>query len=315
MHFPSTYNYTSFDAAFPPTASTFASATQPTDVGTAARAPRSYTRAGRTVRTLAVLCTSFGVVFGALYTVITWPLVPQEASYYLSQLSAPTEQTASAAGESTAATVSYTAPDPASTVDTDHDGIKDSVEVRYYGTDPRKADSDGDGYSDLTEIVNGYSPLKASDYQQWIADHSAATIRIPKINVKAPVVWNQDLSKIYDDLKRGAVHYRGTANPGEAGNNVIVAHSSSYVWDSNQFGTLFALLDKLKPGDKVYLDYVGTTYTYVVEGTSITKPTDTQMFAPSGEQRLTLGSCWPAGTNEKRIFVVAKLTGTAAITR
>lgn len=270
---------------------------------------------GRIVRSIGVLVCSFGLVFGVLYTIVTWPLLPQQANYYLSQLNAPPQDVAAASSVSdvtnTVATLDLSG--GKSGVDTDGDGIPDTTEVRYYGTDPHKADTDADGYSDLTEVTNGFSPLKAADYQHWIAERTSAVIRIPKIQVNAPVVWNEDLARIYEDLKSGAVHYRATANPGDAGNSVLIGHSSTYVWDQNKYGTLFALLDKLKAGDKVYVDYVNTTYTYVVTGTDITDPTDTRHFAPSGEPIVTLVSCWPAGQNGKRIFVTAKLVTTAPV--
>jgi L,D-transpeptidase catalytic domain/Bacterial TSP3 repeat len=44
-------------------------------------------------------------------------------------------------------------------VDTDHDGIPDVWETQVFHTDPDNADTDGDGYSDLVEIENGYDPL------------------------------------------------------------------------------------------------------------------------------------------------------------
>lgn len=42
--------------------------------------------------------------------------------------------------------------------DADADTIPDVEESRY-GTDPKKADTDGDGFSDADEIKNGYNPL------------------------------------------------------------------------------------------------------------------------------------------------------------
>ncbi|HBR80554.1 MAG: putative calcium-binding acidic-repeat protein [Candidatus Uhrbacteria bacterium GW2011_GWE2_45_35] len=43
--------------------------------------------------------------------------------------------------------------------DFDADGLSDLVEYRTYGTDPTNPDSDGDGYSDGTEVNGGYNPL------------------------------------------------------------------------------------------------------------------------------------------------------------
>ncbi|MDD4902118.1 MAG: trypsin-like peptidase domain-containing protein [Patescibacteria group bacterium] len=43
-------------------------------------------------------------------------------------------------------------------VDSDHDGLSDAQEAQL-GTDPRNPDTDGDGYLDGSEVVNGYNPL------------------------------------------------------------------------------------------------------------------------------------------------------------
>jgi hypothetical protein len=48
--------------------------------------------------------------------------------------------------------------DPAK-ADTDGDGLSDGDEVKKFRTDPLKADTDGDGYTDAQEIGNGYNPL------------------------------------------------------------------------------------------------------------------------------------------------------------
>jgi hypothetical protein len=44
-------------------------------------------------------------------------------------------------------------------LDSDSDGLSDADEYRIYKTDPSKADTDGDGYNDGSEIKNGYNPL------------------------------------------------------------------------------------------------------------------------------------------------------------
>lgn len=45
-------------------------------------------------------------------------------------------------------------------MDSDSDGVPDQDE-KVFGTDPNKADTDGDGYSDWIELNSGYSPLVA----------------------------------------------------------------------------------------------------------------------------------------------------------
>ena len=43
-------------------------------------------------------------------------------------------------------------------LDSDHDGLPDIWEVQIFHTDPFKADSDGDGFSDGTEVRYGFDP-------------------------------------------------------------------------------------------------------------------------------------------------------------
>jgi len=49
-------------------------------------------------------------------------------------------------------------------VDSDLDGLTDEGEKQIYGTDPRKADSDADGYLDGAEILSGTDPGEESSY-------------------------------------------------------------------------------------------------------------------------------------------------------
>jgi uncharacterized protein (TIGR02145 family) len=55
-------------------------------------------------------------------------------------------------------------------LDTDQDGLPDYLE-KIVGTNPNKTDTDGDGYSDLAEIKNGYDPLANQKYsvEAWAA--------------------------------------------------------------------------------------------------------------------------------------------------
>lgn len=46
------------------------------------------------------------------------------------------------------------------TADADDDGLGDEQE-NFYGSDPHKADTDGDGYKDGDEVKNGYDPIVA----------------------------------------------------------------------------------------------------------------------------------------------------------
>lgn len=58
--------------------------------------------------------------------------------------------------------------------DTDQDGLSNDEEKLYH-TDPNKADTDGDGYSDGTEIKSGYDPLKPAPGDRIMVDKDTSS--------------------------------------------------------------------------------------------------------------------------------------------
>jgi len=55
--------------------------------------------------------------------------------------------------------------------DTDNDAVPDKDELEIYHTDINNPDTDGDGYSDWLELVNGYSPLDAAKIKLEDSDY------------------------------------------------------------------------------------------------------------------------------------------------
>ncbi len=285
---------------------------------------------GITLKSLGVMFASFVGVFALTFTAVTWPMVPQQASYLVKNFFENNDQQAYASlkkvvfDETTDSDgdgftdieeleAGYDPYDANPTkLDSDGDGIKDEVEQSFYGTDPFNPDTDNDGYNDLNEIVNGFSPLQPADFDKWVEARTNATLIIPSIDLELPVVWNEDLDNILEDLEKGVVKYNGTANPGE-GNTAIVAHSSDYVWNDNKYASAFALIDRVKEGDPIYVDYAGTRYVYAAEYQKVTDPHDTSFFAQTAENSLTLGTCWPIGFSWNRLYLRASLIKTEAI--
>ena len=54
--------------------------------------------------------------------------------------------------------INYLSEETTAAQDTDGDQLFDVDELRFFGTDPNKADSDDDGYDDREELVKGYNP-------------------------------------------------------------------------------------------------------------------------------------------------------------
>ena len=73
-----------------------------------------------------------------------------------------------------------------SSVDIDSDGLTD-VEEGLYGTDFALSDTDGDGYSDGSEVLNGYDP--ASPNRSLVASGRFTTYQSNQFSIAYPAEW------------------------------------------------------------------------------------------------------------------------------
>lgn len=144
----------------------------------------------------------------------------------------------------------------------------------------------------LRHLVTAITPLPAPTP----GPEHAVRIRIPSINVDAPVVEGDD----WEALKRGAGHHIGSANPGQRGNCIISAHNDIY-------GEIFRNLDEIELGDPVLVYTASQVYPYVVTQKRIIEPTDVSVMQPTSSPVLTLISCYPYGIDTHRIVVIAEL--------
>ena len=191
--------------------------------------------------------------------------------------------------------------------DPDKDGLPNYLEY-VYGTDPLNADTDGDKFTDKQEITNGYDPDAPGDAKP------AVEITISKINVTAPMVWSisEDETSMLKDLENGVNHYLKTASLGQNGNAVISGHSSNYIWAKGDYNHIFKDLDNLEKGNIIVIKTIQKNgrvivYQYKVTEKFTTTPDDEKIFANTNEPTLTLTTCWPIGTNLKRLIVKAEL--------
>ena len=132
-------------------------------------------------------------------------------------------------------------------------------------------------------------------------------IIIPKIYVEGPIIWDVKFDEIHANLNQGVVQYNESAKPGQIGNVFIVGHSSDFIWSKGKYKNIFALLPKLVNGDQIQILYNNKNYTYQVSETKIVSPTDISIIKPTDDATLTLMTCWPIGTSQKRYVIVAKL--------
>lgn len=140
---------------------------------------------------------------------------------------------------------------------------------------------------------------------------------IPKINVRVPIIWNSsaDEPTVLANLQHGVVHYGFTSLPNESSGNVFISgHSSYYWWDKGKYKTVFALLNKLSPGDQILLEYEGKNYVYQVADSVVVKSSDVSVTDQTDSPVLSLMTCVPVGTALNRLVVRSNLARTVPAT-
>lgn len=119
---------------------------------------------------------------------------------------------------------------------------------------------------------------------------------IPGIKVDVPVVEGVD----WEQLKKGAGHLIGSANPGERGNCFIAGHNDIY-------GEIFRDLQNVKIGDEVIIYAGAQPFRYVVRATRIVADDDLSIMYPTSTPVLTLMTCYPYMIDTHRLVVIAEL--------
>jgi sortase A len=127
------------------------------------------------------------------------------------------------------------------------------------------------------------------------ADGLVGRIEIPRLGVSAVVVEGVDKTT----LRRAVGHIPGTALPGEPGNAGLAGHRD----------TFFRPLKDLRIKDQIRFSTLKGDFHYEVESLRIVAPEDVGVLAPSGENVLTLVTCYPfyyVGPAPKRWIVRAR---------
>ena len=135
---------------------------------------------------------------------------------------------------------------------------------------------------------------------------------IPKINVDVPVVYGvgNDQKSQLDAMNQGVAHFAipgANSAPGQMGNTVLSGHSSNDLFDSGNYKFIFAQLDRMEKDDIIYANYDSVRYSYKVTEKKVVMPTDVKsLIYPTDKPILTLITCTPLGTAEKRLLVIAE---------
>lgn len=133
---------------------------------------------------------------------------------------------------------------------------------------------------------------------------------IPKLNIDVPVAFNINYNDVMDAMNRGVAQFSipgANALPGQIGNLVISGHSAGDIYSSNPYKFIFSGLERLVPGDLIYINYESVRYTYQVTGSETVEPSNVQaLIYETDKPMLTLITCTPLGTSRYRLLVSAE---------
>ncbi|MBU4210157.1 sortase [Patescibacteria group bacterium] len=140
-------------------------------------------------------------------------------------------------------------------------------------------------------------------------------IRIDKIGAVADVkvgVSPFDEKKFKEVLSEGwIVHAKGSALPGSGKGKMsyIFAHSTELGAGSVRKNSTFYLLGEMEDDDEIIVDIDGKEYVYRVYDKKVVEGGETEYLSYSDASRdvLILQTCWPIGTNWKRLLVFGEL--------
>lgn len=121
-------------------------------------------------------------------------------------------------------------------------------------------------------------------------------IRIPRMGLDFVIVDGSSPGA----LRRGPGIYDETPFPGAPGTTAIAGHRTTYL-------APFRRIDRLRKGDRIFIEMPYATFTYVVEGHRIVDPSDIGVIRRVRYERLVLSACHPLYSAAERWVVFARL--------
>ncbi|MFF2994892.1 class E sortase [Streptomyces sp. NPDC057950] len=169
---------------------------------------------------------------------------------------------------------------------------------------------DGGGSARSPERERGAGATDTAGAPRW--SQAYAVLSIPRLGLRVPVA--EGVGK-RDVLNKGYVgHYKGSQQPGQAGNFALAGHRNTH-------GEPFRYVNRLRPGDTVRVETASAVFTYAVDRTlprtsardgGVIGPVPRSTVRPSyGYSEpgyyITLTTCTPEYTSTYRLVVWGKL--------
>ncbi|MCI9585305.1 MAG: sortase [Bacilli bacterium] len=144
------------------------------------------------------------------------------------------------------------------------------------------------GLTKLCAVISSLSlNIAFADY------NNNPVLSIPKINLNQEFYPND---KLKNNVDRGIQVIDGSTMPDKNGNLILAAHSGS------SSIAYFKHLDLVNIGDRVFVDYKGHKYSYVISNIYDVEKTGFVKIKRNNKQTLTLITC-KKNTNKQTVFI------------
>jgi sortase A len=120
--------------------------------------------------------------------------------------------------------------------------------------------------------------------------HGPPRISIPRLGLRA---------RIGTSLNRGPAWWPVTGRPGGGDTIAVAGHRTTHTRP-------FFRLDRLRPGDAIYVRWAGRVHAYRVSGRRILSAKQLHIGDARGHEILLLSACHPRGSARQRIVVYAR---------
>ncbi|MDD4106685.1 MAG: sortase [Candidatus Shapirobacteria bacterium] len=158
------------------------------------------------------------------------------------------------------------------------------------------------------------SPTITTEEPAKLQENNEFKIEIPKIGAiteiiaeVSPVDKNQYL-QVLKNNKVAHSNYSALPGSGKGSMTYLFAHSTEQSIQTMRKNSVFYLLGELDKDDKILISYQGEVIEYTVYMKKIVtaKEFEYLTYSDSTKEVLILQTCWPIGTNWKRLLVFAQ---------
>lgn len=152
------------------------------------------------------------------------------------------------------------------------------------------------GYTSIEESLKNHEII----LEEKILEDIETVLKIERLNIEGRILQGESSLR----MDEGFWHFPISPFPGQKGNVVVIGHRFMELPPSKN---TFFNLDQTRVGERIVITDDYGEYTYIVTDIIESEPNDMSAIKESNDFRLTLITCTPLWTSEKRLLIIGKL--------